>query len=215
MLTTIVLISRTIIIYLFIILIIYLIKKDKNQKIKELDTLTIWLTLILSSNLIINYDRNIFIYLIPIITLFLLREFVKLLFIESNHVKNIFEHDPIILVKNSKVYFKNMVVNNYSIDKLLEELRKKGIYTLQDIKYIFLEPSGEISIFPYDKDKFEMYPIPVILDGKMNVKVLQEMNIKEVKIKKMLYDDNLKVEDIYYAMYEKNKLFIIRNEELK
>lgn len=215
MLTGIVLIVRTIISYLLMLLLIYLQKKDQNKKLLILDKVILLLIIVINSNLILNYDINVLIYIIPIITLLLLREVTRLILIDNNKVKNIFEKDPIILVKNSKIYFKNLIDHNYSIDTLLTELRKNRFYSLKDIKYVFLESDNTLSIFPYDKNKFETYPIPIILDGTINDFLLKELHLTKEKIEKMLIRDNLLIEDIYYAMYENNKLFIIRKDELK
>ena len=215
MLTGIVLIVRTIISYLLMLLLIYLQKKDQNKKLLILDKVILLLIIVINSNLILNYDINVLIYIIPIITLLLLREVTRLILIDNNKVKNIFEKDPIILVKNSKIYFKNLIDNNYSIDTLLTELRKNRFYSLKDIKYVFLESDNTLSIFPYDKNKLETYPIPIILDGTLNDFLLKELHLTKEKIEKMLIRDNLLIEDIYYAMYENNKLFIIRKDELK
>ena len=215
MLTGIVLIVRTIISYLLMLLLIYLQKKDQNKKLLILDKIILLLIIVINSNLILNYDINVLIYIIPIITLLLLRELTRLILIDNNKVKNIFEKDPIILVKNSKIYFKNLIDHNYSIDTLLTELRKNRFYSLKDIKYVFLESDNTLSIFPYDKNKFETYPIPIILDGILNDFLLKELHLTKEKIEKMLIRDNLLIEDIYYAMYENNKLFIIRKDELK
>ena len=215
MLTGIVLIVRTIISYLLMLLLIYLQKKDQNKKLLILDKIILLLIIVINSNLILNYDINVLIYIIPIITLLLLREVTRLILIDNNKVKNIFEKDPIILVKNSKIYFKNLIDHNYSIDTLLTELRKNRFYSLKDIKYVFLESDNTLSIFPYDKNKFETYPIPIILNGILNDFLLKELHLTKEKIEKMLIRDNLLIEDIYYAMYENNKLFIIRKDELK
>ena len=215
MLTGIVLIVRTIISYLLMLLLIYLQKKDQNKKLLILDKIILLIIKLINSNLILNYDINVLIYIIPIITLLLLREVTRLILIDNNKVKNIFEKDPIILVKNSKIYFKNLIDHNYSIDTLLTELRKNRFYSLKDIKYVFLESDNTLSIFPYDKNKFETYPIPIILDGILNDFLLKELHLTKEKIEKMLIRDNLLIEDIYYAMYENNKLFIIRKDELK
>ena len=215
MLTGIVLIVRTIISYLLMLLLIYLQKKDQNKKLLILDKIILLLIIVINSNLILNYDINVLIYIIPIITLLLLRQVTRLILIDNNKVKNIFEKDPIILVKNSKIYFKNLIDHNYSIDTLLTELRKNRFYSLKDIKYVFLESDNTLSIFPYDKNKFETYPIPIILDGILNDFLLKELHLTKEKIEKMLIRDNLLIEDIYYAMYENNKLFIIRKDELK
>ena len=212
---TIVLVVRTIIVFLLILFLVYLLKRDNNKRLKELNDLLALILLLLSSNLIINYDNNIFLYLIPIITLCLLREVIKIILVDNNKVKNIFDGNPIILVKNGKIYFKNMVSNNYTMERLLKELRKRGIYTLEKIKYVFLESNGEVSIFPNEEDVLTPYPVPVILDGKLNNKVVSEVGVKKDKIIKMLKKQDLEVRDIYYAMYKGDKLFIITKKELK
>jgi len=58
----------------------------------------------------------------------------------------------------SKIFFTLLLSININ---LVTSLNK----SLKDIKYVFLESDNTLSIFPYDKNKFETYPIPIILDG--------------------------------------------------
>ena len=53
------------------------------------------------------------------------------------------------------------------------------------------------------------------IKGKQYDKNKITLKSEKEKIEKMLIRDNLLIEDIYYAMYENNKLFIIRKDELK
>ena len=85
MLTGIVLIVRTIILYLLMLLLIYLQKKDQNKKLLILDKVILLLIIVINSNLILNYDINVLIYIIPIITLLLLREVTRLILIDNNN----------------------------------------------------------------------------------------------------------------------------------
>ena len=204
-----VLISRCIISYIFIIVLYYLKRK---KKITFLTKITYILILLLCSNMIINYRYNIIYSIIPIITIILLYELFVLIYYDHKSLKNYFDNDPIILIKNGKIIFKNLIDNNYSIESLLEELKKKNIYSFNNIKYLFLESDKSLSILSFD-DKSS--PTPLILDGKINKKILSNLSLKEKDINSMLTKEHIKLDDIYYALYKKNKLYIIKNNDLK
>ncbi|MBP3799517.1 MAG: DUF421 domain-containing protein [Bacilli bacterium] len=204
-----VLISRCIISYTFIIVLYSLAKK---RKITFLTKITYIFILLLCSNMIINYKYNIIYSIIPIITIIVLYELFVIVYYDHKSLKNYFDSDPIILVKNGKVIFKNLIDNNYSIESLLTELKKKNIYSFNNIKYLFLESDKSLSILSFD-DKSS--PTPVILDGKINKDVLYNLSLKKSDLYNMLTKEHVKLEDIYYALYKKKKIYIIKNEELK
>ena len=204
-----VLISRCIISYIFIIVLYYLKRK---KKITFLTKITYILILLLCSNMIINYRYNIIYSIIPIITIILLYELFVLIYYDHKSLKNYFDNDPIILIKNGKIIFKNLIDNNYSIESLLEELKKKNIYSFNNIKYLFLESDKSLSILSFDDTSS---PTPLILDGKINKKILSNLSLKEKDINSMLTKEHIKLDDIYYALYKKNKLYIIKNNDLK
>lgn len=204
-----VLISRCIISYTFIIILYSLAKK---RKITFLTKITYIFILLLCSNMIINYKYNIIYSIIPIITIIVLYELFVIVYYDHKSLKNYFDSDPIILVKNGKVIFKNLIDNNYSIESLLTELKKKNIYSFNNIKYLFLESDKSLSILSFD-DKSS--PTPVILDGKINKDVLYNLSLKKSDLYNMLTKEHVKLEDIYYALYKKKKIYIIKNEELK
>lgn len=204
-----VLISRCIISYTFIIVLYSLAKK---RKITFLTKITYIFILLLCSNMIINYKYNIIYSIIPIITIIVLYELFVIVYYDHKSLKNYFDGDPIILVKNGKVIFKNLIDNNYSIESLLTELKKKNIYSFNNIKYLFLESDKSLSILSFD-DKSS--PTPVILDGKINKDVLYNLSLKKSDLYNMLTKEHVKLEDIYYALYKKKKIYIIKNEELK
>ena len=204
-----VLISRCIISYLFIIILYYLVKK---RKINFLTKITYIFILLLCSNMVINYKINVINSIIPIITIITLYELFIIIYYDHKSLRNYFDKDPIILVKNGKVIFKNLIDNNYSVEELLNELKKRNIYSFNNIKYLFLESDKSLSILSFD-DKSS--PTPLIFDGKVNKKILHNLSLNEKDINNMLIKEHIKLKDIYYALYKKNKLYIIKNNELK
>lgn len=204
-----VLISRCIISYMFIIILYYLVKK---RKINFLTKITYIFILLLCSNMVINYKINIINSIIPIITIIILYELFIIIYYDHKSLRNYFDKDPIILVKNGKVIFKNLIDNNYSVEELLNELKKRNIYSFNNIKYLFLESDKSLSILSFD-DKSS--PTPLIFDGKVNKKILHNLSLNEKDINNMLIKEHIKLKDIYYALYKKNKLYIIKNNDLK
>ncbi|MBR4619154.1 MAG: DUF421 domain-containing protein [Bacilli bacterium] len=209
-----VLISRSIIVYLFLILLTYLITR-MNRKILILNKLTILLSLILSCNIVINYTQSIFVQIIPIITVFFFEEIVNIYYSEHSSVKNYFEKEPVMLVRNGKIMFRNLINNNYTVDSFFDQLRSKKIYSLENIKYVFLEDNKELLVFFNDYCKYEKSNQPIILNSKINKNLLTISDLKEKDLENMLLKEHLKLEDIYYALYQNKKLYIIKNSDLK
>ena len=181
---------------------------------KYTDTYIKYLILILIGGEIINYRDDILIYIIPIIIVLFLRELLIIIYNDKKKIRNLFEKDPVLLIKNSKVIYKNLLSTDYKLEKLLELLRKKNIYKLDDIKYCFLE-DDKIYVVLYDDINIENNVIPVIIDNKINKQYLNKINIDEKTIKRMLDKENIKLKDVFYGVYKNKKLYIITNSILK
>lgn len=51
-----------------------------------------------------------------------------------------------IFIKNGKILEDNMKKEKYTIDELLEQLRKKEVFQVADVEFAVLEPGGDISV---------------------------------------------------------------------
>ena len=108
-----------------------------------------------------------------------------------------------------------MLKQRYNLDDLLTQLRAKSIKSIEEVDYAILETSGKLSIFKREDDKNRTYPLPVIIDGKV-----QEDVLVQIKKSKSWLEENLKregylLEDIFYGFYRNKRLFLIRNENIK
>ena len=98
----------------------------------------------------------------------------------------------------------------YSLDDLLSQLREKGVKNIEEVDYAILENSGNLSIFKNTKD----YPLPLILDGRVDYGVLEEIGKNEKWLDDLVKENNIKIEDIFYAFYTKNKTYVIKKDEV-
>lgn len=198
--------ARTIIGFIELIIIKILIEKNEYE---ELDKYTNIVLLVIIGASILNYKDDILIYIVPIITILILRKIV----LYNKKVKNIFEKDPILIIKNSKIIYRNLFKSNYNLERLIKELKEKDIYSLKELKYVFLN-NNELFIIKY-KEKINKTTEVIILDNKINKENLEKVGVSEKYIKGILSKENIKLKDIAYGVYKNNKIYIIRNSLLK
>ena len=114
---------------------------------------------------------------------------------------------PTIIINKVKIDIKVMSKLRYSLDDLLIQLRLQGINSIEEIKYAILENNGELSIL-------DEYPLPLILDSVIDYSILKDINKDINWLNKILNKNNIKLEDVFYASYTKDKIFIIKKSEL-
>ena len=95
------------------------------------------------------------------------------------------------------------------------QLREKGYRSIEEVEYAILENSGSLSVFPYPKDKKKTpLPLPIILDSQIQKDTLKVMHRDEKWVYQMLKKKNIQIEDVFYAFYKDNNIFIIKDSEL-
>jgi len=116
---------------------------------------------------------------------------VSFITIKSIKARRFLEDTPAILVQNGKIVEKNLKKSHYQINDLLEVLRVKGAFNVQDIEFAILEPNGEISVLkksqkqpvtPSDiniSTQYQGLQANLIIDGKIMRNNLKHVNLDE------------------------------------
>jgi len=135
-----------------------------------------------------NTSIPLFHGIIPIITLLVLQVLLSTLQLKSEVARFVFCGKPSILIEKGKININELYNNRLNLNDLLEELRLKDYYNLEDIEYAILETGGQISIIPKSelepatrkdlnvKTSQDMLPVTLVLDGKLNSKNLKFIN---------------------------------------
>ncbi|MBZ9625331.1 DUF421 domain-containing protein [Clostridium sp. FP2] len=159
--------------------------------------------------------------IIPIITLLFLQVATSFIELKSEKARKILTGAPSILIKNGKIDIAELRYQRFNINDLLEELRLKGYFNLSDIEYAILETSGELSILPktgnsnVTKDDLnlsltqESLPIPLIMDGNVNLKNLKILEKDETWLNSILKKNNIDgAKDVFIGIIDsKNKFY--------
>ena len=162
-----------------------------------------------------NYKQNMFLSIVPIIALVVIQVVISRVSLKSSTIRSVLDGDPSVIIERGKINFKEMLQQRYNLDDLLVQLRGRGIKSIEEVDYAILETSGKLSVFKKNEDKNRTYPLPVIIDGKVQKDVLYQIGKDTTWLNKVLCQENYQLEDVFYGFYQKNRLFLIRKEAIK
>ena len=162
-----------------------------------------------------NYKDSMFLSIIPIVVLVALQLVVSHLSLKNEKARNMIDGEPSMIINRGKINFKEMLKQRYNLDDLLTQLRAKSIKSIEEVDYAILETSGKLSVFKKDDDKQRTYPLPVILDGKVQEDVLIQIQKDRKWLDQTLQEEGYELDDIFYGFYRRKKLFLIRKENIK
>lgn len=142
------LIFRTLLVYIFLIIIMRLMGK---RQIGELEVTDLVATLLLSeiASLPIT-DPNIPVLhaIIPMIVLLSLEVFSSYILIRVPKLKNFLSAAPTILIKDGILDQAALVSTRLSIEELMSEIRQQGFGSFACVWYAILEKDGRLTILP-------------------------------------------------------------------
>lgn len=204
------LILKTLILYIFIVFCYRLMGKKEVGELSIIDLIVTILIAELAAISIEETSKSIFTSIVPILVLVIIEILLSYFALHSDKLRNFIEGKPSIIIKNGLVNFSVMTKLRYSLDDLLSQLREKGIKNIDEVDYAILENSGNLSVFKNTKD----YPMPIILDGKIDYDVIKEIGKDKKWIMNLIEKNDIDLNRIFYAFYTKNKTYIIKKDDL-
>lgn len=141
-------------------------------------------------------------------------------------LRPIVKGEPSIIIHDGVLNIKNLKKNKLESEQLRSMLRLEGIFSIKEVKYAILEPSGELSIMEIKEEQPgtpEMLSIEpkestlshlVVDEGEIQHKVLKEINKSEKWLKNVLKDHgHHTVQDIFYAEWSTVNGLIVNTYE--
>ena len=202
---------KTLLLYFFIVIVYRVMGKKEVGKLSIIDLIVSILIAELAAISIEEADRSILTSIVPIVVLVVIQISISFISLKSVKLRKLIDGNPIVIIKDGKLNFKDMTKLRYTIDDLIAQLREQGIKSIEEVNYAVLENNGKLSVFETSKD----YPLPIIIDGNIDYDVLKDMKKDKKWIYKILDDNNITLDNVFYAFYTKNKTYIIKKDELE
>lgn len=201
---------RTFVFYIVMNIFYRIIGKREIGELKIIDLVLSMLLVDVFAIGIENYEENIFMTFLPVLLLVVMQIIVSKYSFKYEKVRRFIDGEPSVIINRGKVNFQEMLKQRYNLDDLLMELRSQGIKSIEEVFYAVLEVSGRLSIFT--KDDSGEYPLPVILDGKVDEDVLYQIGKNSDWLEEIISKEGYIIKDIFYAFYRNNELFFIKNQ---
>ena len=200
---------RTVFIYLILIVVVRVMGKRQIGQMEPSEFVVTMFVANLASILMEDVDLPLYAGLVPILTVLGLELVLAGLSLQSIKIRKLLCGKPVILVENGKILQKNLRKTRITLDELTGHLREKDILDLRSVQYAILETNGNLSVFPFPKDRpanakeagiqvaRQYFPITIISDGKLLRENLAVAG-KDLKwVERVLQEKDAKMEDAW------------------
>lgn len=198
---------RTIVLYLVLIFSIRLMGK---RQIGQMEASEFVVTMLVANLAAIPMqDAAIPLYsgLVPILTVLGTELVLSGLIMRSVMIRRFFCGKPVILIDNGKILQENLRRTRVTLDELTGHLREKDVLDVSTVQFAILETDGNLSVFPYPKErpasakdagiqaKKQFLPVTIIEDGFVSKENLRRSGKDEAWLHKILARQNAEAED--------------------
>jgi uncharacterized membrane protein YcaP (DUF421 family) len=208
----IIILFRTIMLYILILVIFRVMGK---REIGELSILDLVVFIMIAEMAVVGIEDTkdpIMHTIFPMLLLMFIQILFAVISLKSKRFRDFVDGTPTLIIKQGKIDEKAMRNQRYNFDDLLMQLREKDIRRISDVEFAILEASGKLSVFEKEKkpDQNEGdITIPLIIDGVINEDHLTRMGKTNLwlrqELRKLGYQD---IKKISFCSFENGKFFI-------
>ena len=171
--------ARSIILYLLLILVIRFMGKRQVGQMEPTEFVVTMLVADLASIPMQNGGIPLLSGVIPILTVLAMELMLSTLSLRSTRLRKFLCGKPVILIENGRILQENLRSTRVTLDELTGHLRQKDVLDLRSVQFAILETNGNLSVFPYPKEKPasardagiaarpQYLPVTLISDGKI------------------------------------------------
>ena len=201
--------TRTIILYLILILVIRLMGKRQIGQMEPAEFVVTMLVANLAAIPMQDGGIPIFSGVVPILTVLGVELVLSAVSLKSSKVRKLLCGKPVILIENGNILQQNLKKTRITLDELSGHLREKDVLDIQAVQYAILETNGNLSVFLYPKDspatakdagihpKKQHLPVTVVGDGYLYRENFAAAGINDAWVRNFLERNDVELADIY------------------
>ncbi|WP_050615890.1 DUF421 domain-containing protein [Bacillus testis] len=171
---------RTLFMYVFLLIIFRLMGKREIAELSILDLVVFLMIAELAAVSIEDTEMPLYKVILPIVALLIIQLALALLSLRNKKIRELLDGKPTIIIHQGKIDEKAMKKERYNYDDLLQQLREKEVFSLDEVAFAILEPSGDLSVMKKNNKpgnyEYEL-ALPLILDGVILEDHLRKMNL--------------------------------------
>ena len=218
---------RTLFFYLFLLVVLRIMGKREIGRLSPMDLAVTIIMAELAAIPVADPELPVVAGAIPIATIMLLEIALSGLSLRSHRWRAIINGRPNILIQGGKFVPKEMRKVRYSIDDVLEQLRRAGYFNVADVEVAVLETDGNLSVIPRAQARpvqpqdlgistqYEGLPITIINDGEIVYENLNQCGLDLTWLQSELEKRGIREpKEVFSAILDtKGNLFVQRKED--
>jgi uncharacterized membrane protein YcaP (DUF421 family) len=138
--------------------------------------------------------------------------------LKSERLREIIDGKPSVIIDRGKIDEGEMKKQRYNFADLLIQLRENGVSKVSDVEFAILEPTGKLSVIKKDEEQDDgdnaLYPLPLVLDGRIQDEHLKRLGKTEwwlrQELKKIGYKE---LKKISFCSLEADGIFFIDSKD--
>lgn len=203
---------RSVILFLVVFLVIRLMGKRELSKVQPFELAIIVMISDLASGPMSSRDMSTLLGIIPIVALLIIYIIVTLILKSTKKAEHILCGSPSLIIYKGKLIEKEIKRQQLTVEEIMEQLREKDIFKIQDVAYAVLETNGKLNAIKKDEAVGQM-PINVISDGEYLEDNMKIINMSKEKVDKLINISNIEIKDILVGTIDENGIFIYQLKE--
>jgi uncharacterized membrane protein YcaP (DUF421 family) len=212
---------RAVVIYVLILAVMRILGK---RQIGDLQPSELVITILLSEFFAIPMQDTKIPLLETIVPVFLLTglEIVSsVISVKSVKFRKLIDGNSILVINNGSLDQKQLKKLRYTVDDLLEALRKKDVFDISTVQYAIIETDGTLSVCLKAKESTvknknlnittaeNTLPVVVVSDGRLIKENMKIIGCDEKQLASVIKKENTKAEDIFIMLMDINKKPVI------
>ncbi len=218
---------RTIALYLVLITVIRLMGKRQIGQMEPSEFVVTMLVANLASIPMQDSGIPLFSGLVPILTVLSVELVLSTLSLRSIRFRKLLCGKPVILIENGNILQQNLRKTRVTLDELTGHLREKDVLDLSSVQYAILETNGNLSVFPYPKERpasardagvqarKQYMPLTIISDGKLLMENLQKAKKDPAWVQRVLRQHDAQIADTWLLTVDGGDRVLFYRKELK
>ncbi len=217
---------RTIVLYLVLIAVIRLMGKRQIGQMEASEFVVTMLVANLASIPMQDGAIPLFSGVVPILTVLGVELVLSALSLRSIKLRRLLCGKPVILIENGTILQQNLRKTRVTLDELTGHLREKDVLDLRSVQYAILETNGNLSVFPYPKERpasakeagiparKQYLPVTIISDGKLLSENLSKAKKDARWVQTILRQQNVSLQDTWLLTVDGADRVVFYRKEL-
>lgn len=212
-------IIRTTLMFLLIMASVRIMGKKNLGEFQPSDLVATMLISNLTSMAIEAPELPILYSVIPILLIVCYEVFSSQFARSNNKLANFTQGKQKVLIKKGVIDQFTMNELRFTVDDILESMRSKDIFYLEEVALAIVETTGAVNIYPAPNiqtilKKAEIPPFAMVIDGKKQYENYPIVSFDDKKLENILKKENMDLSQILLLLYDGDDNYNITKKEI-